>query len=172
MLPSRAVHAPTHPTPSQPAPHSPVPPRQIHVKNLKPSPAANPLVNRCIECGFCESNCPSRDITLTPRQRIAVYKELFRLRQMENRTPEQQVGMPRGLQSAIGGKQAGLSRQRHCPARCLRPGQCNHCMEANLRTSCPLQARLDEMAAIFEYDGQDTCAAGEGQGQRLLRWAR
>lgn len=60
MLPSRAVHAPTHPTPSQPAPHSPVPPRQIHVKNLKPSPAANPLVNRCIECGFCESNCPSR----------------------------------------------------------------------------------------------------------------
>ena len=32
----------------------------IHVKNLKPSPAANPLVNRCIECGFCESNCPSR----------------------------------------------------------------------------------------------------------------
>lgn len=34
---------------------------------------------------------PRRDITLTPRQRIAVYKELFRLRQMENRTPEQQV---------------------------------------------------------------------------------
>lgn len=33
---------------------------QCHVKNLKPSPAANPLVNRCIECGFCESNCPSR----------------------------------------------------------------------------------------------------------------
>lgn len=32
----------------------------VHVKNLKPSPAANPLVNRCIECGFCESNCPSR----------------------------------------------------------------------------------------------------------------
>ncbi len=23
-----------------------------------------------------------------------------------------------------------------------------------------LQARLDEMAKIFEYDGQDTCAAG------------
>ena len=32
----------------------------VHVKNLKPSPAAHPLVNRCIECGFCESNCPSR----------------------------------------------------------------------------------------------------------------
>lgn len=27
-----------------------------------------------------------------------------------------------------------------------------------------LQARLDEMAKIFEYDGQDTCAAGEWVG--------
>lgn len=32
------------------------------------SPPADPLVNRCIECGFCESNCPSRDVTITPRQ--------------------------------------------------------------------------------------------------------
>lgn len=62
----------------------------VHVKNLKPSPTASPLVNRCIECGFCESNCPSRDVTITPRQRIAVYKELYRLRSMPNRTPEQQ----------------------------------------------------------------------------------
>ena len=33
-------------------------------------PAGSAIVDRCIECGFCESNCPSRDITLTPRQRI------------------------------------------------------------------------------------------------------
>lgn len=38
-----------------------------HKKFLKPSPLASELVDRCIECGFCESNCPSRDITLTPR---------------------------------------------------------------------------------------------------------
>ncbi|GIL81459.1 hypothetical protein Vretimale_972 [Volvox reticuliferus] len=53
-----------------------------HIKFLKPSPAASPIVNRCIECGFCESNCPSRDITLTPRQRISVFRELYRLRQL------------------------------------------------------------------------------------------
>lgn len=35
--------------------------------------------HRCIECGFCESNCPSRDITLTPRQRITVFREMHRL---------------------------------------------------------------------------------------------
>ncbi|KAG2497441.1 hypothetical protein HYH03_004596 [Edaphochlamys debaryana] len=52
-----------------------------HIKFLKPSPAASPIVNRCIECGFCESNCPSRDVTITPRQRISVYREMYRLRE-------------------------------------------------------------------------------------------
>jgi D-lactate dehydrogenase len=51
-----------------------------HKKFLKPSPLASELVDRCIECGFCESNCPSRDLSLTPRQRIASYKEIARLR--------------------------------------------------------------------------------------------
>lgn len=35
---------------------------------------------RCIECGFCESNCPSRDVTITPRQRITVFREMHRLK--------------------------------------------------------------------------------------------
>ncbi|SEA65000.1 FAD-binding and (Fe-S)-binding domain-containing protein [Marinobacterium iners] len=53
--------------------------QQVHLKNLKPLPAANPLVDKCIECGFCEPVCPSRDLTLTPRQRIAVWREIQRL---------------------------------------------------------------------------------------------
>ncbi len=52
---------------------------QVHLKNLKPLPAANPLVDKCIECGFCEPVCPSRDLTLTPRQRIALWREIKRL---------------------------------------------------------------------------------------------
>jgi len=60
-----------------------------HIKFLKPSPPASPIVDRCIECGFCESNCPSRDLTLTPRQRITVYREMSRLRALPNRSQQE-----------------------------------------------------------------------------------
>ncbi len=53
---------------------------QAHIENLKPLPPADPIVDKCIECGFCEVNCPSRDLTLTPRQRIAIQREIARLR--------------------------------------------------------------------------------------------
>eukprot|EP00884_Botryococcus_braunii_P003109 jgi/Botrbrau1/1279/Bobra.0163s0062.1 len=43
---------------------------EAHTKFLKPSPPASPIVDACIECGFCEVVCPSRDLSLTPRQRI------------------------------------------------------------------------------------------------------
>ena len=49
-----------------------------HVSNLKPLPAADPLVDACIECGFCEPKCPSRGLTLSPRQRIAGWREIAR----------------------------------------------------------------------------------------------
>ncbi len=52
---------------------------QVHLKNLKPLPAVDPLVDKCIECGFCEPWCPSRALTLTPRQRIVGLRELARL---------------------------------------------------------------------------------------------
>ncbi|HEX2867182.1 MAG TPA: FAD-binding and (Fe-S)-binding domain-containing protein [Ignavibacteriales bacterium] len=52
-----------------------------HVKNLKPLPKANSIVDKCIECGFCEINCPSKDLTITPRQRIVVWREIARLKE-------------------------------------------------------------------------------------------
>ncbi|MGL6046231.1 MAG: FAD-linked oxidase C-terminal domain-containing protein, partial [Vogesella sp.] len=48
----------------------------LHVRDLKPIPAANPLIDKCIECGFCEVMCPSRAITLTPRQRSVANREM------------------------------------------------------------------------------------------------
>lgn len=53
--------------------------KEVFVKNLKQIPDANPMIDKCIECGFCEINCPSKNLTLTPRQRIVAYRWLTAL---------------------------------------------------------------------------------------------
>ncbi len=50
-----------------------------HVHNLKVMPIIEEEVDKCIECGFCEQSCPSRDITMTPRRRIGVRRAIKRL---------------------------------------------------------------------------------------------
>ncbi|MFN4001301.1 FAD-binding and (Fe-S)-binding domain-containing protein [Microcella sp.] len=49
---------------------------QAHLKHLKTTPTVEAEVDRCVECGYCEPTCPSRTLTLTPRQRIVVRREL------------------------------------------------------------------------------------------------
>jgi D-lactate dehydrogenase len=51
-----------------------------HITNLKTLPIIETEVDRCIECGFCEKYCPSRDLSLTPRQRIVLRREMQRLK--------------------------------------------------------------------------------------------
>ena len=55
---------------------------EAHIKNLHTVPTVEKEIDRCIECGYCEPVCPSRNITTTPRQRIALRREM--LRQPEN----------------------------------------------------------------------------------------
>ncbi|MFB3854589.1 MAG: FAD-binding and (Fe-S)-binding domain-containing protein [Vicinamibacterales bacterium] len=49
---------------------------RAHLKQLKEMPLFDEEVDKCIECGYCEAGCPSRDLTLTPRQRIVVQRAL------------------------------------------------------------------------------------------------
>jgi D-lactate dehydrogenase len=51
---------------------------EAHIHNLKPLPATHAIADTCIECGFCEPVCPSRDLSFTPRQRIAGRREISR----------------------------------------------------------------------------------------------
>ncbi len=52
--------------------------KDVHLKNLKPLPASEEMVDKCIECGFCEPKCPSKGLTLSPRQRIVGWREISR----------------------------------------------------------------------------------------------
>src|SRR5277367_6819541 len=54
--------------------------QNIHLENLKSVPQIENVTgsSQCIECGFCEPVCPSRNVTMTPRQRIALRREMAR----------------------------------------------------------------------------------------------
>jgi D-lactate dehydrogenase len=53
---------------------------KLHLQSLKSVPLIENVTGsmQCIECGFCEPVCPSRNVTLTPRQRIVVRREMAR----------------------------------------------------------------------------------------------
>ncbi|MBV9608997.1 MAG: 4Fe-4S dicluster domain-containing protein, partial [Acidobacteria bacterium] len=57
-----------------------------HLANLKRMPVVEDEVDKCIECGYCEPKCPSRDLTLTARQRIVVRREMARITDSGTRT--------------------------------------------------------------------------------------
>lgn len=48
----------------------------LHLTALKTTPSVEEEVDRCVECGYCEPVCPSKDLTTTPRQRIAVRRAI------------------------------------------------------------------------------------------------
>ena len=71
---------------------------ESHLKNLQTAPTIEATVDRCIQCGFCEPVCPSRNLTTTPRQRIALRREMAR--------------QPAG-RKGVRGNSCGLRLRRH-----------------------------------------------------------
>lgn len=51
-----------------------------HLLDLKSLPKSHNIIDKCIECGFCEPVCPSKNYTITPRQRIAVWRHISDLK--------------------------------------------------------------------------------------------
>ena len=73
-----------------------------HLRNLKTTPAIEESATTCVECGFCEPVCPSRNLTTTPRQRIVLRREMAR--------------QPDGLAGAAGAAGGVRVRRRSRPA--------------------------------------------------------
>ncbi len=52
----------------------------LFMENIKEMHSVHTIVDRCMECGYCETDCPSRGLSFTARQRTAVNREMARLR--------------------------------------------------------------------------------------------
>ena len=60
--------------------------KKEHLQNLETINPTDELIDNCVQCGFCESVCPSNQLTFSPRERIHV------ARAMKNRQIQGEVG--------------------------------------------------------------------------------
>ena len=125
----------------------------VHLKNLKPSPLASKLVDRCIECGFCESNCPSKDLSLTPRQRITTWREVNRLQRLVDSGLSQPSDRTRLVEMREGYEYDGIDT-------CAADGMCQE--------KCPVRvaARAAAAAAALSRSPPPLSSVGENQHGR------
>lgn len=69
---------------------------ECYIHGMKPLPLTDPIVDKCIECGFCEVNCMSCGFGLSARQRTVVQREISRLRQT-GENPERLAALEKGF---------------------------------------------------------------------------
>lgn len=123
--------------------------RDLHIQNLKPLPKADALVDKCIECGFCESVCPSRNYTLTPRQRIVIQREIARLKNIGEDQSESELGRLKALQDSYDFQ--GVDS-------CAADGLCS--------TECPVGINTGDLMRKLRHDEH---AAYESMDERVGR---
>ena len=153
---------------------------QIHTQNLKQSSEVEDFINQCMECGFCEKVCPSRELTLTPRQRIAVRKEIARLEALLSVDSMDSKGV---MESGVETRSEAIADLRDKPQKSITTNAEGFCddfgsfqgggegslLKANDRadtaesaksTQKPthIQAILEELKQGYKYFGIDTCA--------------
>ncbi|MGW6460621.1 FAD-binding and (Fe-S)-binding domain-containing protein [Streptomyces sp. NPDC055078] len=118
-----------------------------YLADLKVTPAVEPEVDRCVECGYCEPVCPSRDLTLTPRQRIVVRREI-------------QAAEERGDTDRA--RRLGSDYRYAAVETCAAEGMC--------ATACPLDINTGDLVRRLRAEGAPA-AARAGWRTAARHWA-
>ena len=119
-----------------------------YLQHIKPLPEVHQMIDRCIECGFCEVNCVSCGFALSSRQRIVVQRELARLHA-----------------SAQAGNKADASLEKQLKKQFAKIGRDLCAGDGLCSTSCPLKINVGEYIHIVrEHDMSEA-------GKVIGRWA-
>lgn len=104
-----------------------------YIEHIKPLPEVHQMIDRCIECGFCEVNCVACGFALSSRQRIIVQRELARLHASTNKQDQRLA------------KQLEKDFRRIGRDLCAGDGLCS--------TSCPIKINVgDYIHLVREHD--------------------
>lgn len=123
--------------------------QQSYLQHIKPCPKVHEMIDRCIECGFCEVNCVACGYALSSRQRIVVQREMKRLEQSKEQEAKKLL---KQLQKDF----ARLGRDL-----CAGDGLCS--------TSCPIKINVgDYIHIVREHDmGAVGKVIGQWAGKNL-----
>ncbi len=126
---------------------------QSYLQHIKPLPEVHAMIDRCIECGFCEVNCVSCGFALSSRQRIVVQRELKRLYNLTKQaSDEAQKREANKLYKELKKEFNRIGRDL-----CAGDGLCS--------TSCPIKINVgDYIHLVREHDMSTT-------GKVIGKWA-
>ena len=120
-----------------------------YIEHIKPLPEVHEMIDRCIECGFCEVNCVACGYALSSRQRIIVQRELARLAEQAKSSDKAKRREAKKLLKSLEKDFAKIGRDL-----CAGDGLCS--------TSCPIKINVGDYIHLVRE--KDMSAAGKQLG--------